>query len=624
MNRRLYNASIAAIAIAVLLFASAVRRAAPETFTLDVEMPPVRASHALFPLLHVQAYAFNGVRMSAIAGSGLGAYARSGSGVAPPAQQITLGVFGQSTSIGQTEGSLPDGGSQYWLSTAFEGNSPAGPDWEPWTTYCPASDGGNPWPTPAVPAGAGYIPNYLDCGSTMQDANSPYWEELPLREPVNNGTPGTSINVWPLNDYGFETPGVAFNQQAHASTASLWNTQPRFVWDSEGVSGQPYSAIGVGTAAWNQWIVTETAVHNLAVDGGGTHIVGAYFVRWGQSDCANWGGGATLTSFASSTSAAFRTITGQNRVGQACPLCIPMIFEQVQNWCGTGFRVVSTEQLAIAQAATPGTMLSSGPQYDGEPSYLHLEHNDVYGNAHAGEVGGDYYAQYEAWQVGQHEWPLPLAPIKIGQIHGSNGSVGTQDFPDPATFTVTGSGPYTVTIRLHVPAGETPQFDTTFFPALHTFGPWQPYWSGMYGFEAWNGCNYVDGGGGPDAMVPAPPGTVGIGNAMCTPIPITATTLTNVSGTWTVTLTVDSSWAAGTNAGSLLAYAQSPDGNLYLDGGVFDGGVPAGSGSNGNAAVGWGPPNGAAGQLRTDYLKTGARSGIPIRHWAASWIQGGF
>lgn len=541
---------------------------------------------------------------------------------APPAQTISLPGYGQSTSIGQTEGNLPDGAIQFWLSTAYEGTSDAGYDWEPWTSYCPASDGGVPWPTPSTPAGTGYIPNYLDCGATMTDANSPFWEELPLREPVNNGTPGTSTGLWPLNDYGFESPSVSFCQQSHTSTTGLWNVQPQFVFDSEGVSGQPISAIGVGTAAWNQWIVTETAVHRLAVEAGTSHIIGAYSIRWGQSDCANWGFETSLTSFVASTTAAFLAITGQNRTGQACPLCIPAVIEQVQNWCGTGFRISSTQQLAMVQAATPGTMLGAWPQFDGEPSYLHLEHNDVPGNAHALEVGGDYYAQYEAWQVGQHEWPLPFAPIKIGKIHGTNGSVGTQDFPDPGTFTVTGSGPYTVAIKFHTPSGETPLFDTSFFPTLHTFGPWVPYWQGMFGFEAWTGCTYVDAGG---TVVPAPPGTTGIGSTACTPVPITAATLTNVAGVWTVTLTVGSSWAAGTNAGSLLAYAQTPDGNLYLDGGVFDGGVPAGvAGGGTQAAVGWGPPNGAAGQLRTDYLKIGARSGVPIRHWASSWIQGGF
>lgn len=78
-------------------------------------------------------------------------------------------------------------------------------------------------------------------------------------------------------------------------------------------------------------------------------------------------------------------------------------------------------------------------------------------------------------------------------------------------------------------------------------------------------------------------------------------------------------------ASCLQTYAQTPDGNLYLDGGIFDGGVPAGVAAGGTqAAVGWGPPNGAAGQLRTNFLKDAPRSGVPLRHWAASWIQGGF
>jgi hypothetical protein len=591
-------AAIVAVLIATLFFAASVRPASSDDFDVSRELPSVGPSMALARATYVHAYSITGVRMSAVTGGGLGAGASVGTpgGLAPPATYVSLKVYGQSTSIGQVEGNLPDGSVQGWLGTSYINNAV-----QAWTSICPSTmtDGGWPPPLPF-----GYIPNYTDCGIPMKDASDPSWILMGLREPVNNLTPQTSVSLWPLNDYGYETPGVAYTQQAYAGARALGFTDYRVIWDSEGVSGNPISAIGVGTSAWNQWMVTTTAEHRLATADGGTHIVGGVFVRWGQSDCANWGYGTTFQSFVTSTTTAFKAITGQTRA-------IPFLTEQVQNWCGSGFRIVSTIQLAIAQAAAPGTIQSIGPEYYSEPTSLHLEHNDTWGNAQQGELAGDVQAMDEAYFLGQHEWFLPLAPKKIGQVHGVNNSIGTQDLPDPGTFVRVGN---TVTIHMHVPAGETMVADTSLFPSLHTFGPWAPFWSTALGHEAWLGCTYADGGG---TSIPAPPGTTGITGTPCTPVAITSATIGGTPSDQTVTLVMASNF-------DTLAYAQTPDGNLYLDGGVFDGGLPATATTYGQAAVGWGPPLGAAGQVRTDYSKAADRTHRPIQHWEESWVQGGF
>jgi hypothetical protein len=187
---------------------------------------------------------------------------------------------------------------------------------------------------------------------------------------------------------------------------------------AHGVSGQPYSAIMKGTAAYANAMAQVAAGSTIAGAMGETHAVRAVAVIHGESD--HIGGNALYDQNLLQWQIDYETDV-QAMIGQSLP--VPMFFCQMSSFTAYGSATSAIPALQLAAAAArPEKMYVVGPKY-------FLPYTDGVHLTGDGERWlGEYYAKAFARVLVDGQPWLPLRPREVARA----GTVVTIAFDVPA------------------------------------------------------------------------------------------------------------------------------------------------------------------------------------------------